>query len=134
MDYIPDRMPEPDFKDYRSAYRRHIRRGIESYREFAEHFLDLKKEVELPMNTALDIGSGIGELSRMLHNKGYSASGIDIDIESIKIAQEENEVTDFVLADAHKLPIENESIGLAVCYNTMHHLEIDKLFKECIEY
>jgi SAM-dependent methyltransferase len=97
--------------------------GHDSYWRFhRDRFLEL---VPAPGRLTLDIGCGEGRLSRDLAALGHNVVGIDSSAEVIAAARELSPELEFVEADAADMPIENESVDLAVAFMSL--MDIDDM-------
>lgn len=73
----------------------------------------------------LDVGCGGGFLSNELARQGYKVTGVDLSPESLKVA-EAHDVTKTVkyeVADAFKLPYENNSFDVLTAMDFLEHVE-----------
>lgn len=73
----------------------------------------------------LDVGCGGGFLSNQLARQGYSVTGVDLSPESLSVAHK-HDVTGSVkyqVADAYKLPFENESFDVVTAMDFLEHVE-----------
>lgn len=80
----------------------------------------------------LEIGCGNGIVLEMLENFGFSLTGLDVNIEGLKIASKRTNAT-LLCADIYKLKYRNkyEAIGL---FDVIEHIRQDKHFlKKCAE-
>src|SRR5438477_5370536 len=81
--------------------------------------------------TVLDFGCGSGENTLLLARRGAKVLGVDISADLINLARRRlaiNELdgaAEFVVASAHELPIENESMDVAFGMAILHHLDLD---------
>ena len=85
--------------------------------------------------TVLDVGCGDGVLTYRIVKKGANAIGLDSSEDAIKLAKEifsgKNLPAKFILADAHEMPIENNSIDCVVLGEVLEHAaEPEKLLSE----
>lgn len=85
----------------------------------------------------LDVGCGVGYVVRELTKQGYEAVGVDISKSSIRKAKnlsfEEKVSSSFLVADAKKLPFQNNSFDVVGCFDLMEHLyEPEKCIKEMV--
>jgi len=97
--------------------------GHDSYWRFhRDRFLEL---VPAPARLTLDIGCGEGRLSRDLAALGHNVVGIDPSAKMIAAARELTPELEFVEADAADLPIESESVDLAVAFMSL--MDIDDM-------
>ena len=83
-----------------------------------------------------DYCCGEGDATFLLAENEANAVGIDISPESIKIAKERAlekkiaEKTSFLVMDAENLKFDKNSFDLIVCAGVLHHLDIEKAYKE----
>lgn len=109
---------------------------LEKQREFAWND-DYWRNIVVPLlnlkhdSAVLDVGCGLGFLARKLaeyHPNGKSI-GVDLDpklVESArKVAQKTfpNHAFDFRVGNAYELPVESDSVDLAICQTVLMHLE-----------
>jgi ubiquinone/menaquinone biosynthesis C-methylase UbiE len=85
--------------------------------------------------TVLDVGCGDGALTYRIAKKGADVIGIDNSEEGIKLAKEifnkKKISANFILTDAYKMPIENNSIDCAVLSDVIEHVrKPERLLKE----
>ncbi len=75
--------------------------------------------------TVLDVACGEGYGSHFLAQSAQSVTGIDLDPETIEHAKKRYQSPNlgFIQADACDLPIEDQSIDVVVCFETLEHLE-----------
>lgn len=75
--------------------------------------------------TILDVACGEGYGSHFLAESAHSVMGIDVDPKAIEHAQQRYQASNlqFMQADACDLPIEDQSIDVVVCFETLEHLE-----------
>jgi|SRR5215216_34675 len=97
--------------------------GHDSYWRFhRDRFLEL---VPAAGRLTLDIGCGEGRLSRDLAALGHNVVGIDSSAKVIAAARELSPELEFVEADATDLPMEDESVDLAVAFMSL--MDIDDM-------
>ena len=97
--------------------------GHDSYWRFhRDRFLEL---VPAPGRLTLDVGCGEGRLSRDLAALGHKVVGIDSSPKVIAAARELSPELEFVEADATDMPIEDESVDLAVAFMSL--MDIDDM-------
>jgi 2-polyprenyl-3-methyl-5-hydroxy-6-metoxy-1,4-benzoquinol methylase len=71
----------------------------------------------------LEVGCGNGRISKGIASQGYQVKGVDIDEDSIELAESTNRFTNlkFEAVPAEKLPY-NESFDAIVCSEVLEHL------------
>src|SRR5437588_959685 len=86
--------------------------------------------------SVLDFGCGSGEKTLLLARRGAKVLGVDISADLINLARRRlaiNELdgaAEFVVASAHELPIENESMDVVFGMAILHHLDLDLASRE----
>ena len=84
----------------------------------------------------LDFGCGSGENTLLLARRGARVVGVDISESLIAVARKRLEVNGlagaarFIVASAHDLPLEPESIDLVLGIAILHHLDLDASARE----
>lgn len=75
--------------------------------------------------TILDVGCGEGFVVQHLKENlpDPRLTGIDIEIDVLKVAQYQNPTSNFALASAYNLPIPTQDYDLVLCNEVMEHLE-----------
>jgi ubiquinone/menaquinone biosynthesis C-methylase UbiE len=103
---------------------------------FAQSGIDLHN-----VNKVLDIGCGVGFVARYLNDRyEMEVIGIDVDPEQVEFAKEyskENEELHFTVADATRLPFEDNQFDLVLSFMVVHHIgdwkrvleEIDRVLR-----
>ncbi|MFH1045741.1 MAG: class I SAM-dependent methyltransferase [Candidatus Omnitrophota bacterium] len=81
-------------------------------------------------NKVLEIGCGYGFLTDHLSRQGFSACGIDIDQEAITVGRSLFPQADLRISDAYNLPFADNSFDTVVFHEVVHHLDLEKAFKE----
>jgi ubiquinone/menaquinone biosynthesis C-methylase UbiE len=77
----------------------------------------------------IDVGSGSGTFSRILHEKGCKVVAVEIDWESVKLAKEVSQPSKglfYVTADGTKIPFKNAIFDMAICSEVLEHIKDDK--------
>lgn len=101
----------------------------------AQNLFDLTK-AKFKGFRILDIGAGGGKEAKwLLKNKAKEVCCLDISFPFLKLAQErlKNKRVSFVVANAEKLPFENNSFDLAVFMGALHHLsDTNRVLKEAV--
>ncbi len=87
---------------------------------------------------ALDIGSGIGILTKIASSKGYISFGIDVDEEKIELAKglDGNRHVEFKVGNAYDLDYPDNFFDLVLCLEIIEHLSnperaLDEIYR-CI--
>lgn len=109
----------------------------DDYIELLSHKLDLQK-----VRSLVDIGSGSGLLSGIFGiymRAGATVHGFDLDQSAVEAAQERARLNpfsvnfDFQVADAHALPMADDSADLAICHHVLVHVaDPQAIIKEMI--
>jgi ubiquinone/menaquinone biosynthesis C-methylase UbiE len=95
--------------------------GHDSYWRFhRDQFLGLVPE---PGSLTVDIGCGEGRLTRHLKSLGHKTIGIDVSETLIALANAEDPSGDYRLANAAKLPIDDQSADLAIAFMSMQDID-----------
>jgi SAM-dependent methyltransferase len=76
----------------------------------------------LPLGLALDAACGTGRHSTYLASLGYKVIGVDTSPEMLARAREKVPDGEFYEADLHDVPLENDSVDVAVCAMALSHL------------
>lgn len=88
---------------------------------FAQSGIDLHN-----VNKVLDIGCGVGFVARYLNDRyEMEVIGVDVDPEQVEFAKEyskENEELHFTVADATRLPFEDNQFDLVLSFMVIHHI------------
>jgi len=93
--------------------------------EYAYHLLGDVRD-----KTVLDYGCGLGENSVLIASRGARVVGVDISPETIELAEKRMELhqlgenTEFRVASAHELPLEDESVDVVFGMAILHHLDL----------
>lgn len=78
----------------------------------------------LGLNTALDLGCGVGHFSAVLQENGFAATGADARVENIEEAKSRHPGIVFRVADAEDPAISLlGKFDLVVCFGLLYHLE-----------
>lgn len=105
------------------------REGVE-YRPWNSYWAIYEKAYNYmkPGDRLLDFGSGPGENALRFRKLGYEVHGFDISEVNVAIAQKlfrnYGEVGNFKVANAEKLPYEDETFDLIVGVDILHHVDI----------
>lgn len=105
----------PEFNDRSFLYEEHIAR----YR-FAENFCEGK--------TVLDIACGSGYGAALLSKKAKKVYGVDISKEAIEYSNKNYKEPniEFIVGDVRAIPVEDNSIDLAVSFETIEHVNYNE--------
>lgn len=78
-----------------------------------------------PHSKVLDIGCGGGFLTNFLAQEGHQVFGVDLSLESLKVAQEgdKTKTVDYQVADAVALPFPSESFDVVTAMDLLEHVE-----------
>ncbi|MBF0522482.1 MAG: class I SAM-dependent methyltransferase [Candidatus Omnitrophica bacterium] len=107
---------------------------------FQQHFSFLKEVVKIPSKGhCLEVGAGRGSLSSFFAQSGYSVTLVDIVPEVLKDAEEifkknkHAHLAQFVVADAHELPFEDEEFDVITSIGLLEHFKTpSKIIEEQI--
>ncbi len=79
----------------------------------------------------LEIGCSKGDFANIYTKFCKTYLGLDISDEAIKIAKSLNlSNAKFICTDAHKLPVESNSIDFVIVNGLLHHLDLSKSLRE----
>lgn len=90
----------------------------------------LLNQLPVQCNTALDIGCGTGEFSRLLAQRVKRVMAIDLSPNMIEVAKQrsgEFPTIDFQVADVMKWELPAEQFDVIVSIATLHHLPVERL-------
>ncbi|MGZ3808504.1 MAG: bifunctional 2-polyprenyl-6-hydroxyphenol methylase/3-demethylubiquinol 3-O-methyltransferase UbiG, partial [Bacteriovorax sp.] len=78
-----------------------------------------------PTAKVLDVGCGAGFLSNELAKEGLQVTGVDLSVESLKIAQAHDSTSSvhYQTADAYKLPFADQSFDVLTAMDLLEHIE-----------
>ena len=82
----------------------------------------------------LDVGCGAGFLCNELARKGYQVWGIDLSVQSLKVARrfDQTESVKYQVANAYELPFDDGSMEVITCLDFLEHVEDpQKVISEC---
>ena len=91
-----------------------------------------QKETPLCVNTAIDIGCGIGGLTYRLKDYSNLTIGIDLSLDALKLTKKsDNKKGFFIQADGVRLPIKDNTCDLCTSIHVIEHIkEPELLLKE----
>lgn len=131
-----DKQADIRFDDYIDNYKHKIQDSINFIGQDVDFFIDIKAHILLNLaakylgNTrdidALDIGSGIGLIDKIIAPHFRSFRGVDVENGVIESAREYNPRVEYKLYDGKKLPFENDSFHLTFAINVIHHVPVDR--------
>ena len=122
------------FSNYADTYESEIyTQGTLGEVDFIENELNHDKNCKI-----LDIGCGTGRHAIELTKRGYSVTGVDLSESMLKKAREKAETAglsiDFQLADARKLPFEQEfDLAIMLCEGAFPLMETDEMNFEILK-
>jgi len=101
----------------------HAMRFVEARRVLMRSFLpDLQRQIKL--QTALDVGCGVGYFSELLRDTGFSVVAFDGRRENVEEARSRFPEISFLQADAEDVATQNlGSFDLVLCFGFLYHLE-----------
>jgi ubiquinone/menaquinone biosynthesis C-methylase UbiE len=95
--------------------------GHDSFWRFhRDQFLQL---VPSPGLLTVDIGCGEGRLTRHLQSLGHRTIGVDVSGKLIELAKEEDPSASYIVANAAKLPLENQVADLAIAFMSLQDID-----------
>lgn len=88
--------------------------------------------IRIEPKTILDIGAGTGIISQLLQQRYSSAQVIALDLATLRLQEIDGKQITKVCADAHTLPLANDSVDLIVSNLCLSwcQTELDNVFKE----
>ena len=106
------------------AFDSDLTRGYsEARREIASKFLEAVRRA-MPMDTALDVGCGIGYFSKFLRDSGFHVMGLDGRQENVTEAKRRYPEITFVNRDVEAVGLEElGGFDLVLCFGLLYHLE-----------
>jgi SAM-dependent methyltransferase len=91
--------------------------------EFVTEFLG-QVRVQFDLASAIDVGCGVGDLTKFLSDQGYRATGVDGRRENVAEAKRRYPNISFVVQDAEDLSKEDVgTFDLVLCFGLLYHLE-----------
>lgn len=125
-------MSDVSFDDYVDSYKSEIQSSIDFIGQDVDFFLEVKAELlinlaernfgSLDNVKALDIGSGVGLVDKLLTPKIKSLHGIDIEEGVVEKAKKNNPTLDYRIYDGVKIPFNDNTFDLTFAINVMHHV------------
>ncbi len=101
---------------------------IRWWREWLREFLT---DAEIRDKLIIDVGSGVGEISRGLINRGARVVCLDISLHSLERCREINKEAEIFHGSALSLPFADESFNHSISIGVLHHTSDCRLgFKE----
>src|SRR2546428_6859860 len=103
-----------------------------------EYFLDRYLQGKMPVQRALTLGSGVGELERGLCQYGFARfhEGLDLSDEAVRIATEKAELGDlghlrYRTADLNTVTLDRASYDVIFGVSSIHHVQnLEHLFEQ----
>ncbi|MDP2750987.1 MAG: class I SAM-dependent methyltransferase [Rhodocyclaceae bacterium] len=121
-----------DFNKQKFTYKKVIEaqisftgKGLDFYTKVKADFIKSVVSKHLPdacSPKVLDIGCGHGYIHPMLHNFGYSVTGVDSAEEVLSLAQMSNHENSYFAYDGHTLPFAEDSYDVALAICVLHHV------------
>jgi SAM-dependent methyltransferase len=91
--------------------------------EFITEFLGHVRG-QFDLTSAIDVGCGVGDLTKFLSNQGYRVTGVDGRGENVAEAKRRYSNINFVVQDAEDLSKEDVgTFDLVLCFGLLYHLE-----------
>lgn len=110
-----------------------LRKGYQSWAITYDSIPNLLTKIEEPVvksilqkfppGLALDAGCGTGRYSKLLHDLGHTIVGVDLSKDMLRKAKMSNKQIKYVEGNLEKLPIENNSMDLAISALALTHLQ-----------
>jgi SAM-dependent methyltransferase len=98
------------------------RPDFDAYWSYSQAFFEL---LPSPGLRTLEVGCGEGRVTRDLVQRGHRVTGIDASQTLIRLANDADEQSSYIRADAAALPLASESFDLVVFYNSL--MDIDDM-------
>lgn len=131
----PARTSDVSFDDYVDSYKNEIQSSIDFIGQDVDFFLNVKAELLLKLAEknlgstanikALDIGSGVGLIDKLLQPKIKDLHGIDIEEGVVEKAKKNNPSVNYKIYDGTKIPFDDNTFDLTFAINVMHHVPPD---------
>lgn len=123
-----------DLDSYYLAFEDKYRGSIEDIKQRQSYYLTTFSYIEKEaQHLIVDIGSGRGEWLNLLKENGYTAIGVDLNEEMIKVCK--NNGLDVIYSDAieYLRGCENESIDAITGFQIIEHIGIEALHQLALE-
>jgi len=114
---------------------RDVSKIIDTYNKTAAHYAksrlgtepkeELAKFIKLipSRGTVLDVGCAAGRDTRILKDAGFDVIGIDLSVELLKIAKEQNPDIEFIFSDMRRMTFDDSLFDGIWARAVLHHLE-----------
>lgn len=73
----------------------------------------------------LDVGCGVGDVVRMLSDRGLRSTGVDVSVHSLTIARRASSKGEYLSASVDRLPFQDETFDGLVSIEVLEHLPDD---------
>jgi len=91
----------------------------------ADYLLNLLRSVDFKGKSVLENGCGLGTDLRQIKNMGGNVTGLDLSIESLKLAKRGFEICgldgNFINADVENLPFQDRIFDITYSFGSLHH-------------
>jgi ubiquinone/menaquinone biosynthesis C-methylase UbiE len=84
------------------------------YRLWVEYMENLLKRIGCKPRTVLDVACGTGNVSELLHDKGYQVVGVDIAADMIEVARSKKSGVEYLVQDMAEMDLEGRRFDLAL--------------------
>ena len=103
---------------------------------YAEHMVRYKAALDfIDQRVVLDIASGSGYGTKLLAEKAKYVYGVDVDVDSVEYSNREfaGKNIEFLVGDAVKIPLEDNSVDVVVTFETIEHVKKYEIFLKEID-